>query len=140
MAFNGTDESRDLRDNSSVYSLCSISPIVNKSGQMSEAAVVEEPHYSDGRESTASLNSESASRIKAVQLEIEMEEAAEKFHMATMRKIMAKMELERFTSESGSQQSWSSNKSLLASNTDDVISAPTSDKGVFFVDVRRFGT
>ena len=59
MAINGTNASRDLRDK--VESLMSISPIVNKGGQMSEAAVVEEPRYSDGRESTASLNSESAS-------------------------------------------------------------------------------
>ena len=130
MAFNGTNASRDFRENNAVVSLMSISPIVNKCGQKSEAAVVEEPHYTDGRESTASLSSASGSRIKALQLRIEMEEAAERLHMATIRKISAKMELERFTSESGSQQSWSSNNSLLASNTNEVISVPTSAKGV----------
>jgi hypothetical protein len=130
MAFNGTNASRVLRDKSTVESLMSISPIVNKCCEIDVGAVVEEPHHTDGRESAASLNSACASRVKELQLEIEMEEAAERLHMATMRKIRAKLELERFMNESGSQQSWSSNKSPLASNIGDVISVPTGDEGV----------
>ena len=62
-------------------SISSLSPIRHVRGT-AMAAIVADHHHDDGRESHASMDSGSASRLEQLRVELEMEEAAEELAVA----------------------------------------------------------
>ena len=86
-------------------------------------------HCAGGYGPVARQDSDSDSRTTELQLVIEMEEAAERLHAASVRKLRAKLELERSRSASGSQRSYAST-SWLERNTAKGGGDPTHDSDV----------